>query len=144
LKQAKEDREERTVHQHCLGDIICIMTRDDMVDPQLGCSPIQSLSSEDTAEGTCQERTKGMAATATVSCWLRTQANEERILARRWEGGRRGGLTVVLLPNGLDDPIHRPAVELVVGEDLEREVVLLLVSLDRLRAATIGQVTHHD
>ena len=39
---------------------------------------------------------------------------------------------VILLSNRGDDPVHCPSVQLVVGEDLERHVVLLLIALDGL------------
>ncbi len=39
---------------------------------------------------------------------------------------------VVLLSDRRDDPVHRPSVQLVVGEDLERHVVLLLIAFDGL------------
>ena len=39
---------------------------------------------------------------------------------------------VVFLSDGGDDAVHRPSVELVIGEDLEWHVVLLLVPLHGL------------
>ena len=39
---------------------------------------------------------------------------------------------VVLAPDLRDDGVHRPAIEHVVAEDLEREAVLHLVALHRL------------
>ena len=39
---------------------------------------------------------------------------------------------VILLSDCRNDAVHRPSVQLVVGEDLERHVVLLLIALDGL------------
>ena len=40
--------------------------------------------------------------------------------------------TVVLLSDSRDDAVHGPPVQLVIGEDLERHVVLFLITLDCL------------
>jgi hypothetical protein len=45
---------------------------------------------------------------------------------------------VVFLSDGRDDAVHRPSVELVIGEDLERHVVLLLITLDGLSLGEVG------
>jgi hypothetical protein len=41
---------------------------------------------------------------------------------------------VVLAADLADDSVHRPAVELAVREDREREPILDLIALDRLQA----------
>jgi hypothetical protein len=41
---------------------------------------------------------------------------------------------VVLLSDSGDHPVHRPSVQLRVGDDFERHVVLFLIALDRLRS----------
>ena len=41
-------------------------------------------------------------------------------------------MQLFLLPDSRDDVVHCPSVQLVVGEDLERYVVLLLIALDGL------------
>jgi hypothetical protein len=47
------------------------------------------------------------------------------------------GRTVVLFADCRDDPVHRPAVQVVVAQNLERELVLLLVPLDRLERGKV-------
>lgn len=46
---------------------------------------------------------------------------------------------VVLFPDFGDDGVHRPSVELVVGQDFERHVVLLLVSFYGLRQSQVRE-----
>lgn len=41
-------------------------------------------------------------------------------------------LTIITPSDLLDNPVHRPSVEVVVGEDLEGETVLYLILLDSL------------
>lgn len=40
-----------TVHQDRLGDVVGVVARDDVVDSELCCAPIQCLTTENTAEG---------------------------------------------------------------------------------------------
>ena len=47
---------------------------------------------------------------------------------------------VVLLAYLVDNLVHRPAIELVVGENLEREAVFNLVLLDRLSVSLRAKI----
>ena len=84
-------RDNRTVHEHRLGDVVRIVARNDMIHAKRGRATVERLPAEDTTER-----------------------------------------AVVFLSDGRDDAVHRPSVEFVIGKDLERHVVLLLIPFDGL------------
>ena len=83
--------DQRTVHEHRLGDVVRIVARNDMIHAKRGGAAVERLPAEDTTER-----------------------------------------AVVFLSNGRDDAVHGPSVEFVIGKDLERHVVLLLIPFDGL------------
>ena len=84
-------RKKRTVHEHRLGDVVCIVARNDVIHAKRGSTAVERLPAEYTTER-----------------------------------------TVVFLSDGRDDAVHRPSVQFVIGKDLERHVVLLLIPFDSL------------
>jgi hypothetical protein len=44
------EKAERTVHEDCLGDVICVVARDDVVNAKHRRSAIKGLPSENTTE----------------------------------------------------------------------------------------------
>ena len=79
------------MYGHSLGDVVCIVARNDVIHAKSGGAAVERLPAEDTTER-----------------------------------------AVVFLSDGRDDAVHRPSVEFVIGKNLERQVVLLLISFDGL------------
>ena len=80
------------VHHDGLGNVVSVVARHDLIDPELHGAPVQRLSPEDSAEG-----------------------------------------AVVLETNLGHDLVHRPAVQILVRQDLERYSILVSVPLHCLQ-----------
>ena len=80
------------IHNDRLRDVIRVMARHYLVDPQLHGAPVQGLAPEHAAEG-----------------------------------------AVVLEPDLGHNLVHGPAIEILIGENFERDSILVSVSLHRFQ-----------